>query len=201
MLQQTADPAVADAIQRADRRWRGPRTQPGQCAGFRLRRGLDEERVIAAFLHAAGSAFSSCRGTSCARAAAACWAGRVAEIGASDQYSCVLCAAGYEPTLDEMVEVTFTVTPRVRRIAAHDPHSLPIWEYYRQIFWSRASTCRTMLERMIGEVDAGHAGASARRKGILSLQLPAGFVILFEPVSHAAQFLKVRANRRGSART
>ena len=24
------------------------------------------------------------------------------------EYSCALCAAGYEPTLDEMVEVTFT---------------------------------------------------------------------------------------------
>ena len=38
------------------------------------------------------------------------------------EYNCALCAAGYEPTLDEMVEVTFTVSPRVRRIAAHDPH-------------------------------------------------------------------------------
>ena len=46
------------------------------------------------------------------------------------------CASqAYEPTLDEMVEVAFTVSPRVRRIAAHDPHSLPVWEYFRQIFW------------------------------------------------------------------
>ncbi len=42
----------------------------------------------------------------------------------------------YEPTLDEMVEVTFTVSRRVRRIAAHDPHSLSMPDYYRQIFWS-----------------------------------------------------------------
>ncbi len=52
-----------------------------------------------------------------------------------DEYNCALCAAGYEPTLDEMVEVTFTVSPRVRRIAAHDPDQLPACEYYRQIFW------------------------------------------------------------------
>ena len=45
------------------------------------------------------------------------------------EYSCALCAAGYEPTLDEMVEVTFTVSPRVRRIAAHDPDTLPLPEY------------------------------------------------------------------------
>jgi len=29
------------------------------------------------------------------------------------KYSCALCAAGYEPSLDEMVEVSFTVSPRV----------------------------------------------------------------------------------------
>ena len=51
-------------------------------------------------------------------------------------YHCALCAAGYEPSLDEMVEVTFTVNPRVRRIAAHTPHELPFWEYCRQVFWS-----------------------------------------------------------------
>ena len=44
------------------------------------------------------------------------------------------CAVDYEPTLDEVVEVTFTVNPRFRRIAAHDPDSLPIWEHVRQLF-------------------------------------------------------------------
>jgi hypothetical protein len=52
-----------------------------------------------------------------------------------EAYSCSLCAAGYEPTLDEMVEVAFTVTPRVRKIAAHDPQSLPMWEYVRQMYF------------------------------------------------------------------
>jgi Family of unknown function (DUF5939) len=35
--------------------------------------------------------------------------------------------------------VTFTVSPRVRKIAAHNPDELPAAEYYRQIFWSSAS--------------------------------------------------------------
>ena len=46
------------------------------------------------------------------------------------------CAAGYEPILDEVVEVTFTVNPRLREIAAHRPETLPLLDYYRQIFWS-----------------------------------------------------------------
>jgi hypothetical protein len=52
------------------------------------------------------------------------------------KYQCELCVAAHEITLDEMVEVSFTVAPRVRKIPAHDPETLPIWEYYRQIHWS-----------------------------------------------------------------
>ena len=53
------------------------------------------------------------------------------------EYACALCAAGYEPTLDEMVEVTFTVS---RARAPHRRASIPISclprEYMRQMFWS-----------------------------------------------------------------
>jgi hypothetical protein len=57
------------------------------------------------------------------------------------QYHCGLCAAGYEPTLDDMVEVTFTVSPRVRRIGAHDPQSLSLPDYVSRSSGARASTC------------------------------------------------------------
>ena len=53
-----------------------------------------------------------------------------------DDYHCGLCACGYEASVDEQVEVAFTVSPRVRRIAAHDPNTLPLWEYFKQVFWS-----------------------------------------------------------------
>jgi Family of unknown function (DUF5939) len=71
------------------------------------------------------------------------------------EYTCALCAAGYEPTLDEMVEVTFTVSPRVRRIAGHDPDTLPMWEYYRQIFWGSGldlpddTTFQELVDRIV----------------------------------------------------
>ena len=54
----------------------------------------------------------------------------------NDDYRCGLCACGYEPSVDEQVEVAFTVSPKVRRIAAHDPNTLPLWEYYKQVFWN-----------------------------------------------------------------
>ncbi len=43
-----------------------------------------------------------------------------------DEYSCSLCADSYSPTLDEMVDVTFTVNPKLRRIDAHTPSQLPL---------------------------------------------------------------------------
>jgi class 3 adenylate cyclase len=108
-------------------------------------------------------------------------------------YACAICAAGYEPTLDEMVEVAFTVSPRVRRIAAHTPDELPIWDYLRQIFWSSGiefpdAPPRQYFERFI--IDWAELGAG--EKATMSLQLPEGFVIVFEPVTHSAQFLDVK---------
>jgi len=108
------------------------------------------------------------------------------------EYDCALCAAGYEPTLDEMVEVTFTVSPRVRRIAAHDPHTLPIWEYCRQILWSSGVDLPDDYDALIEEITLDSLELPAGEKAILSLQLPAEFLILFDPVTHATHFLDVK---------
>src|SRR5208282_5070654 len=52
-----------------------------------------------------------------------------------ESYECRLCAGAYQPKLDEMVEVSFTVSPGVRRIAHHTPDSLPMWEYLRRMYF------------------------------------------------------------------
>jgi class 3 adenylate cyclase len=109
-----------------------------------------------------------------------------------DAYSCALCGAGYEPTLDEMVEVSFTVNPRVRRIAAHDPHILPMWEYQRQIFWSTGIDLPENFEDIIAEIVLDSIELPPGERASLSLQLPRQFVIVFEPVTHSAQFIDVK---------
>ena len=91
-----------------------------------------------------------------------------------------------------MVEVAFTVMPRVRRIAAHDPETLPIPEYFRQIFWSSGIDLPDDFERIIEDVTLDSVELPPGEKAILSLQLPAEFVIVFEPVTHAAQFLDIK---------
>src|SRR5882672_9014754 len=161
---------------------------------FARRHGLDEEKTIAAFLHAARiGLFELSWNVLCPGC------GGVLDTNASlksvraDAYNCALCAAGYEATLDEMVEVTFTVSPRVRRIAAHNPHELSLPEYYRQIFWgSGVDLPEDSFEELFDEIALDAVELAAGQKAILSLQLPAEFIIVFEPVSHSAQFIDVK---------
>ncbi|MBV8093505.1 MAG: hypothetical protein JO110_09765 [Acetobacteraceae bacterium] len=91
-----------------------------------------------------------------------------------------------------MVEVTFTISPRVRAIAAHRPHELPFAEYFRQVFWSSGVDLPDDFDRLMEEVCLDSLELPAGEKAILSLHLPAEFVILFEPVTHSVQFLDVK---------
>ncbi len=162
---------------------------------FAAKHNLGAEDVIAAFLHAARLGIlelawnvfcPSCSGV--LESAATLKSVKRAE------YRCAFCDASYEPKLDEVVEVTLTVSPRVRRIAAHDPHTLPVWEYYRQIFWSSGIELPddASFGKVIDDIVLDAVELPAGGKAILSLQLPETPVILFDPVVHASQFLNVK---------
>lgn len=111
-----------------------------------------------------------------------------------DTYPCALCATAYEPTLDELVEVTFSVSPAVRRIAGHTPDSLPIWDYYRQMYFGSGLKLppEEELSRLVGRftLEAEHLGPGERI--VLSLSLAPEFFIVFDPVTHSAHFLDVK---------
>ncbi len=110
----------------------------------------------------------------------------------ANRYDCALCAAGYKPTLDEMVEVTFTVSPRVRRIAGHDPDTLPEVEYYRQVFWSSGVDLPEPLGDSLAAFTVNSIELPPGEKAVLSVQLPNDFIIIFDPVTHGTQFLDVK---------
>ena len=112
-----------------------------------------------------------------------------------EDYHCGLCGSGYAASVDDQVEVAFTVSPRARRIAAHDPNALPIWDYFKQIFWSSgvdfdAASFATLADEIV--LDAREVPAF--RMAELTLQLPAQFMIVFEPVTHAAVFIDVQGD-------
>ncbi len=195
VLRQSADPAAVAAIERLTREAPDRALSRINVLDFAAANGLDEERAIAAFLHAARlGLFDLSWNVLCPGC------GGVLDSNASlktlhqEEYTCALCAAGYESSLDEMVEVAFTVNPRVRRIAAHDPDSLSMWEYQRQVFWSSGIELPddAAFEKLIQEIVIDGVELPAGEKAILSLQLPAQFVIVFDPVTHAAHFIDVK---------
>src|SRR5271163_4843692 len=89
---------------------------------FAAKRGLDEETAIAAFLQAARlGIFELAWNIVCPGCGGVLGESTTLKTVGHDDYVCALCARGYEASLDQMVEVTFTVSRRVRRIAAHSP--------------------------------------------------------------------------------
>jgi hypothetical protein len=193
LLRQSIDPSVAAAIEALVRDAPDRALCRVNVVDFAIQHELDAEQTIAAFLHAARlGIFELSWNVLCPGCAGVLDESATLKTVDQEEYSCALCAGGYKPTLDEMVEVTFTVTKRVRRIAAHDPHELPFFEYFRQVFWASAFDIPDDFEKLADEITLDTLELSAGEKAQLSLQLPAEFLILFEPVTHAAQFIDVK---------
>ena len=195
VLRQSADPAAAAAIERLARTAPDRALSRVNVLDFAAANGLNEEHVIAAFLHAARlGLFDLAWNVLCPGCGGALESNASLKTVHREAYSCALCAAGYEPDLDGMVEVAFTLNPRVRRIAAHAPETLPMWEYMRQVFWSTGIDLPddATLDRLLQEIVIDSVELPAGGKAILSLQLPAQFVIVFEPVTHSAHFIDVK---------
>src|SRR3954467_528040 len=172
VLRQATDVQSANAVERLLR----------DCLDFELNRinvldfarkaDLSEERVIAAFLHATRiGIFELFWNVLCPGCGGVLDASATLKSVNQESYNCALCAAGYEPTLDEMVEVTFTVSPRLRKIAAHEPDSLSMWEYDRQFFWCSGVDLPDDLEKELEDVVLDSVELPPGERAILSLQL------------------------------
>lgn len=162
---------------------------------FAARNGLDEGQAVDALVHASHlGLFDLSWNLLCPGCGGVLEAAASLKCVDKPTYYCAMCAGGYEPTLDEMVEVSFTVSPGVRRIAAHDPQALPMWDYYRQVFWSSGvrlpdgDAFKALLAGLILDADE----VPARGKCILNVQLPSEFLIVFDAVTHSAMFLDVQ---------
>ena len=193
-LRQSADAQAVDAIEKLVHDGIDRLLCRVNAIDFAAKHGFNEDAVIAAFLHAARlGLFELSWNVLCPGCGGVLDAGSSLKHVHQSEYPCALCAAGYEPTLDEMVEVTFTVNPRVRKIAAHDPGQLSPAEYYRQIFWSSGiDVAEEGFKRMVEEVTLELIELPPGEKALLSLTLPSQFIIVFDPVTHTAQFIDVK---------
>jgi class 3 adenylate cyclase len=193
-LRKSTDAAVVDAIADLVKSGADHELNRINVLDFAGRSGLNDERVIAGFLQASRlGLFDLTWNVLCPGCGGVLDAHGTLKSLRSDDYHCGLCGCGYQASVDEQVEVAFTVSPRVRRIAAHDPNSLPIWDYFKQVFWSSgvdfdAASFATLSDEIV--LDAREL--PAHQKAELTLTLPSQFIIVFEPVTHVAQFIDVQ---------
>jgi class 3 adenylate cyclase len=192
VLGQSANPAVAAALKSTVATGPDRALNRINALAFAAEHGLAEEPVIGALVHAARlGLFELSWNVLCPGCGGVLGSGASLKTIDRSEYNCALCAAGYEPSLDEMVEVTFTVNPRVRRIAAHDPDLLGFTEYMRQIFWGSGFDLPEDVEGLIQSITLDAMELAAGEKAVMSLVLPRGFVIIFDPVTHTSTFLNV----------
>src|SRR5215203_2350371 len=174
ILKQTADPKVVDAIQHVVEKGEDHELNRINVLDFSKQSGLDEEQVISGFLHASRlGLFDLSWNVLCPGCGGVLGAHGTLKSLSPDDYHCGLCACGYEASVDEQVEVAFTVSSRVRRIAAHDPNTLPVWEYFKQVFWSSGVDLnQESFASLTDEVTLDTLELPAGEKATMSLQLP-----------------------------
>ena len=193
VLRRTAKPEVVAALEDLVASGSDRELNRINVLAFARQRGFREDDTIAAFLHASRlGIFEMTWNVLCPGCGGVLGANASLKGVHDDVYTCRLCAAGYEPSLDEMVEVAFTVSQRVRRIAAHHPDSLPPTEYYRQIFWSSGVDLPDDgIEAEMEEATLDILELPPGQKAFLTVLLPEGNIVCFEPVTHSAHFILV----------
>ena len=194
VLRQSADAECVAALDRLVQEAPDHRLARINALDLARRENLDEEKTIATLLHAARiGLFEMSWNVLCPSCGGVLDTNTTLKSVRSEDYYCAFCAVSNEPTLDEMVEVSFTVSPRARRIGVHNPEDLSIWEYYRQVFFgSGVGLPEDDLDAVMQKVTLDAVELPAGEKALLSLQLPAGAVIVLEPATHTAQFIEVK---------
>lgn len=203
VLRQTTDPRVVDAIAELIADGEDRDLNRINLLEFAGRTGLDEEKVISGFLHAAQlGLFDMSWNVLCPGCSGVLDSHPSLKALRHEEYICALCAKGYEASLDDQVEAAFTVHPSVRRIGAHDPGSLSLWDYTRQVYWSSGIEIdEQVLARLSDQDTLAAVELAPGQTAELSLDLPAEFIIVFEPVTHAAQFIDVAGERTDEVRS
>jgi class 3 adenylate cyclase len=192
LLTQAAEPKAAAALRREVETAADPRLNRINALAFAAEHELDEDAAIGAFVRASKlGLFDMSWNALCPGCGGVLESTVALKSLDRSHYFCSLCVESHEPTLDERVEVTFTVNSRVRRIAAHDPDSLSLPEYSRQIFWSSAVDLPDNFDELIERVAINVIELERGEKGSMSLSLAAGSALAFEPVTHTTIFLEV----------
>lgn len=192
LLTEAAEPNSVAALRQEIETAPDARLSRINALAFASARGLDEDAAIGAFVRAAQlGLFDMVFSALCPGCGGVLQTGAALKTLDRGEYFCSLCVVNCEPLLDAAVEVAFTVNPRVRRIAAHNPDSLRLPEYARQIFWSTASDLPEDFEQLVESVTLDGLELEPGERATMSLTLPAGQGLVFDPVTHTSIHLNV----------
>ncbi len=193
LLAQSADPAVAASLRTLVETGDDRALNRVNALAFAAAGGHSEEATITGLIHASRlGLFDLAWNVLCPGCGGVLESGGTLKTLTHHEYFCSLCAGSYEPTLDELVEVTFTVNPRTRHIAAHAPEVLPLTEYMRQIFWGSGIDLPEDIDAVMNEFTLDAIELAPGEKAAMSLTLPEGFIIVFDPVTHTTLFVEVK---------
>jgi class 3 adenylate cyclase len=184
-LNRSADPLAAAAVGTLIRDGGDAELAAVNALAFAAVRDLPEEAVIGALLHASRlGLFEMTWNVVCPSCGGILDANATLKGVSQDAYHCAFCALDTEPTLDETVEVSFRVSPRVRRIGAHNPDGLGFWDYHRQVFFGSAVDFPGAFAELADAALIESAELEAGERIILALRLSEPAIVL-DPVTHA----------------
>ena len=193
-LRGSAAAEAVDALQALARDGRDDELTRINALDLAARVGLDEDALIEALLHATRlGLFEASWDVVCPGCRGVLDASATLRGVRQDHYRCAFCELVEEPILDDTVEVSFTVSPRLRRVEAHDPEALGFWAYFRQVFFSSAVRFPDPgeFERLARSCLLDTVELADGDRTILSLEIPPEPVIVFDPVTHRAHFIAV----------
>lgn len=191
------DPAVVSALEELVHTGSALELARVNAMAFAAQRGLPTHRVIEGLLRAAHvGIFDIHWNVTCPGCGGVLDASADLKAFERESYPCALCASSHEPTLDDLVEVTFSLSPSVKKMPWHDPDSLGYWDYARTFYFSSGLDLPSGSEwtDLIQKLSLQDEQLGAGERVTLSFTLPAEFLILFESVTHTAHFLDVKGD-------
>lgn len=107
-------------------------------------------------------------------------------------YHCDLCRRDFEATLDDYIEISFTITPKIRWIVFHDPESLPIEDLFLKLFAKdTAYPDGTKFVDLLKKFTKILTFLEPKQRKEYELEIPPGVLEGYDRLNHAELFFNI----------
>lgn len=170
---------------------------------FAMTRGLDRAEVIDLFLCATKEGIFEMKW----HVICPMCSGLVSSVdrlrGLNSKYHCDICDVDGEANLDDCIQVSFTVTPAIRKIKHHDLASLSPEEYFLEHYFNRCAVMTSSGKRLFecGK-DYAKLVAFLPPQGSLSVpfDMPKGMLCAIESETGKSHWTRVLSSPSGGSR-